>query len=57
MQKIMRRNNHKTEVELQQQAATRTGELCKDVTCANPMVNILLPTHKGLIHIDSYGII
>lgn len=42
LQKIMRRNNHKTEVELQQQSIGRTGELCTDVTCANPMVNIYL---------------
>lgn len=42
LQKIMRRNNHKTEVELQQQAIGRTGEICTDVSCANPRVNIYL---------------
>lgn len=46
LQKIMRRNNHKTDVELQQQAIGRTGEICTDVICANPMVNILFPTNN-----------
>lgn len=51
LQKIMRRNNHKTEAEQQQQVVGRTVEICTDVTCANPMVN----TRVFVLGGGSYG--